>query len=74
MYFAEADSEVTLEFELPFWIEEDDVQVDISSMQLSVLVRNELSFQRTYWRNRHVTSFTLQPNDQVCSSALSEQP
>ena len=56
-HVAETDSEVTLEFELPFWIEEDDVQVDISSAQLSVTVRNELSFQRSYWRNRHVTSF-----------------
>lgn len=47
----ETDSEVTLEFELPFWIEEEDVQVDISSTQLSVFVRAELSFRRRYWRN-----------------------
>lgn len=63
LHVAETDSEVTLEFELPFWIEEDDVLVDISSTQLSVTVRNELSFQRSYWRNRHVTFFHafLQP-------------
>ena len=61
LHVAETDSEVTLEFELPFWIDEDDLQVDISSTQLNILVRNELSYQRSYWRNRHVMSFTLQP-------------
>lgn len=53
---ADTDGDVTLEFELPFWIEEEDVQVDISSTQLSVFVQNELSFRRTYWRNRLATT------------------
>jgi len=43
---------VTLEFELPFWIDEEDVDVRITDADLTVLVRNELAFCRTYWRNR----------------------
>jgi HSP20 family molecular chaperone IbpA len=72
-HVAETDSEVTLEFELPFWIEEDDVQVDISSTQLSVTVRNELSFQRSYWRNRHVTSFMHILQLPMCAALQSDQ-
>ena len=43
---------MVLEFELPFWIEERDIDVCITETTLTVAVRNELSFHRTYWRNR----------------------
>lgn len=49
---ADTDTDVTLEFELPFWIEEGDTQVDVTGTGLAVHVRNQLSFRRTYWRNR----------------------
>lgn len=49
---AESEGDVMLEFELPFWIEEGDVDVQITETSLTVAVRNELDFQRTYWRNR----------------------
>jgi len=48
----ESEGDVMLEFELPFWIEEGDVDVQITETSLTVAVRNELDFQRTYWRNR----------------------
>lgn len=51
---AECDSDVSLVFKLPFWIEEDDVTVDITDRSLSVTVRNELDFRRSFWRNRCV--------------------
>lgn len=66
-YISETDSEVTLEFELPFWIEEEDVQVDIGSTKLSVFVRNELSFRRRYRRNRFATfPSVLQSSKRSC--------
>lgn len=48
----ECDSDVSLVFKLPFWIEEDDVAVDITDRSLSVTVRNELYFRRSFWRSR----------------------
>jgi curved DNA-binding protein CbpA/HSP20 family molecular chaperone IbpA len=48
---AEDKDNVILEFLVPFWIEPEDVKVDIGSHQLQVSVRNELSVCKTYWRN-----------------------
>ncbi len=42
---------VILEFQVPFWIESDDVKVEITPRELTVWVRNELSVSKTYWRN-----------------------
>ena len=49
---AETDDDVMLELELPFWIDAGDVRVSVTSLGVSVEVRNTLSIQRTYWRNR----------------------
>ena len=49
---AETDDDVTMELELPFWTDAGDVRVTITSCGVSVEVRNTLSIQRTYWRNR----------------------
>lgn len=49
---AEAEEDVVLEAELPFWIEADDVSVAFGEQQLAVDVRGgALSLRRTYWRN-----------------------
>ena len=64
---AETDSEVMLEFELPFWIEEEDVDVRITDTGLTICVQNELSFQRTYWRNRWVVPEPVLACRKLCS-------
>jgi hypothetical protein len=43
---------VIVEVELPFWIDNDDIQVSIGERQLDVTVRNTLHLRRTYWYNR----------------------
>lgn len=53
MWGAETDDDVTMEIELPFWIDAADVRVHITDTQLQVDVRNTLSLQRVYWRNRY---------------------
>ena len=47
----DSEDDVLLSFELPFWIEADDVRVDITGEGVDVKVRNELSVRRTFWRN-----------------------
>ena len=49
---AETDNDVMMDIELPFWIEPSDVRVGITPLGVSIEVRNTLSIQRTYWRNR----------------------
>lgn len=41
-----------MEISLPFWIDTEDVSVDISRNSVQVDVRNELHLQRTCWQNR----------------------
>jgi hypothetical protein len=41
-----------VQIELPFWIDTEDVNVEFGSTVLQVEVRNTLTVQRTYWRNR----------------------
>jgi len=48
----ETDDDVMMDIELPFWIDASDVRVSINSSGVSIEVRNTLSIQRTYWRNR----------------------
>jgi len=40
-----------LNFEVPFWIDSDDVHVDITETGIRVEVRNEVFVRRTFWRN-----------------------
>lgn len=47
----DSDDDVLLNFELPFWIETEDVLVHITGHGIDVEVRNELSVKRTFWRN-----------------------
>lgn len=49
---AEAEDDLLLELELPFWIEHDAVGVAFGERQLAVDVRNTLRLRRTYWRNK----------------------
>ena len=49
---AESRTDVTLEVSVPFWIEAEDVTVDVSPNSLHVNVRNELDLHRTCWQNR----------------------
>ncbi|DBA99584.1 hypothetical protein WJX82_005130 [Trebouxia sp. C0006] len=48
----ESADDVLLEIQVPFWIDADDVRVDIGEQQLHVYVRNTFCFCRTYWTNR----------------------
>jgi len=43
-----------LEISIPFWIDAEDISVDISPDDLHVNVRNELDFHRACWKNRWV--------------------
>ena len=47
----EGEDDVILQFEVPFWIDSDDVLVKITETSLTVNVRNFLDVQRTFWRN-----------------------
>lgn len=51
-FAAESADDVLLEIQVPFWIDADDVRVDIGEQQLHVYVRNTYCFCRTYWTNR----------------------
>jgi hypothetical protein len=44
---------VTIEIDLPFWIDANDIYVKITSVGITVDVRNTLSVRRTYWRNKY---------------------
>ena len=47
----EAEEEVVVQIELPFWIDADDVRVEVGPAALGVHVRNTLALRRAYWRN-----------------------
>ena len=47
----DGEDEVLLQVTLPFWIEEGDVRVEFTPRALRVRVRNEVEFERTFWRN-----------------------
>lgn len=47
----ESDDDVSLHFELPFWIDPEDVMVKFTEHQVRVHVRNTMDVRRTYWRN-----------------------
>ena len=49
----ETGDDVTIEIDLPFWIDASDIYVNITSLSITVDVRNTLSIRRTYWRNRY---------------------
>ena len=38
---------------MPFWIDANDVHIDIGEHQLQVSVRNTFCFSRTYWTSRY---------------------
>jgi hypothetical protein len=45
----ESNTEVIMEFELPFWIDEEDVRVDITKRTVRVRVTNEIDTIRHFW-------------------------
>lgn len=47
----ETDEDAMVQIELPFWIDPEDVKVDVGDRELSVQVRNTLNLRRHYWRN-----------------------
>lgn len=47
----ESSADTTVEIELPFWIDHDDVRVKITAADIEVDVRNTLRLKRTFWRN-----------------------
>ena len=47
----ETDEDAIVQIELPFWIDPEDVKVDVGDLELSVRVRNTLNLKRTYWQN-----------------------
>ena len=49
---AESSTDAALELSVPFWIEADDITVDILPNSLHVNVRNELDLRRACWQNR----------------------
>lgn len=40
-----------MDLELPFWVEPDDVRVDIDSHKVEVNVRSSYNIKRTFWRD-----------------------
>lgn len=55
---------------MPFWIDTDDVRIDIGEQQLKVYVRNTFCFSRTYWMSRYSISLWYQGRDSIheCSA------
>lgn len=51
--YAESEEDVQLELQVPFWIDANDVHIDIEEHQLRVSVRNTFCFSRTYWTSRY---------------------
>lgn len=49
---AESSTDAALELNVPFWIEADDITVDILPNSLCVNIRNELDLRRACWQNR----------------------
>jgi len=47
----EGDDDAILQFEVPFWIDQDDVKVLVTDEGVDIRVRNALNVQRTFWRN-----------------------
>jgi len=47
----DSEDDVLLSFEVPFWIDVEDVRVEITEEGIEVEVRNELLVKRTFWRN-----------------------
>ena len=45
-----------LQTEVPFWIDPDDVSVEIGEKGIDVKVRNNASVKRTFWRNEEEAS------------------
>ena len=45
----ESNTEVIMEIELPFWIDEEDVRVDITKRTVRVRVTNEIDTIRHFW-------------------------
>jgi HSP20 family molecular chaperone IbpA len=43
--------DVVLSLEVPFWIDMEDVKVDISDIGIDIEVRNQVRVKRTFWRN-----------------------
>lgn len=52
---AESDDSVTMDLELPFWTEAEDVAVDFQPCSIDVQVRNGPSLHRTCWQPRRAT-------------------
>lgn len=46
----ESNNEVIMEFELPFWIESEDVGVNITPYGVHVKVAGEFDVKRTFWK------------------------
>ena len=46
---AELDGEVILELEVPFWIEAEDITVDIDDTGLHLSVRSHFDVKRRFW-------------------------
>ena len=49
---AESDDSVSMELELPFWTEPDDVAADFQPCSVEIRVRGGLSLRRTCWQPR----------------------
>jgi len=47
----ETNEDVTMEIQLPFWIDKEDCFVEITPRFVHVRVRNEVELFRTYWRD-----------------------
>ena len=52
----EGEDDVILQIEVPFWIDPDDVSVEIDELGIDVKVRNDASVKRTFWRNEEEAS------------------
>ena len=56
---AESEEDVQLELQVPFWIDANEVHIDIGEHQLKVSVRNTFCFSRSYWISRYSINSTL---------------
>lgn len=70
----ETDEDAIVQLELPFWIDADDVEVDITEYAMEIRVKNTVNLRRQYWRNteeeqkRNKGEYKVVEIDQCCWS------
>ena len=69
----EHKNEVVMEIVLPFWIDEEDVRLDISEEGFECEVRNTIHLKRSFWKNKSKKGSYQAVDLQECAWSLDEE-